>query len=122
MKHVFIIAGIILAFLWYNSSLQNRNSYQATESDSQESQLSIISQNVKPTGNPGECYVIAEVRNNSDEVVKFASINVTWRDKAGRIIDSGTGTERNIKPHSSKVIDRFFTDIPKGATYSVEVE
>lgn len=118
MKHVFIILGIVVIFLLFRSAGRHQSSYTEQE----ETSLVILSHTTKTTSTPGEYTVIAEVKNTSDKPIKYASVNITWRDKGGNVIDSGTGMGKNIMPHSTKTVDYFFTNIPKGATYSVDVE
>lgn len=119
MRTVFFIIIGVIVFLVIKGNMNNTSQSEPVKT---EKSLTVVSKTFKANGNPGEGYVIAEVRNNSSEPVKYVEMNVIWRNKAGNIIDSGTGVERNFAPYQTKAIDRFFTGIPEGSTYTVEVE
>lgn len=111
MKRIIIF---ILLFLPFTSC-----DYNSTNNNSNEL-VKVKSHTAKKHGNG--INIVAEVENLADKKISFVSAEFTWYDKNGNILDSGTGTCRDIEPKGTGVIDRYFEKQLEGSTYKIKIK
>ena len=66
-------------------------------------------------------WVYVEIKNETSRTVRFVSVDITWYDKNGRLLESKESPVTNIAPYETGVADSYFDDIPDGAYYKVKM-
>lgn len=112
MKRIAILILLLLSFISCD--------YNTTNTNNPNELVKIKSHTAKKHGNG--INVVAEVENLADKKTSFISVEFTWYDKNGSILDSGTGTCRDIEPKGTGVIDRCFDKQPEGSTYKIKIK
>lgn len=62
------------------------------------------------------------VKNNTDKLVTYMSINATFYDKNGTIVGTGMGNTANLAAGAEKTIDVLGLDINNADKYEVQVD
>lgn len=112
MKRIAILILLLLSFISCD--------YNTTNTNNPNELVKIKSHTAKKHGNG--INVVAEVENLADKKISFVSAEFIWYDKNGNILDSGTGTCRDIEPKGTGVIDRYFDKQPEGSTYKIKIK
>ncbi|MBA7542869.1 hypothetical protein ES705_35193 [subsurface metagenome] len=111
MKRIAILILLLLSFISCDYNTTNNNPNELVK---------IKSHTSKKHGNG--INLVAEVENLADKKISFVSAEFTWYDKNGNILDSGTGTCRDIETKGTGVIDRYFDKQPEGSTYKIKIK
>lgn len=62
------------------------------------------------------------VKNNTSKLIQYIDLQATFYDKNKKIVGTGLGNAMNIPAGEERTIDVMGMEIPKKATYEVQVE
>lgn len=62
------------------------------------------------------------VRNNTDKLISYVSLNATFYDKSGKIVGTGMGNDLNLAAGKEKTIDVVALSIENADHYDVEID